>query len=88
MLPHAQRSARRRAGLPLVGHLPAYLRDRLEFFARCADAPEAVLRYRLANTGYLVSDPEDIRHVLVRNHRNYRKARAAGGPASDLEHGP
>lgn len=66
--------------LPLVGHLPAYLRNRLEFYARCADAPEAVVRYRLANTAYLVSDPEDIRHVLVRNHRNYRKARRLVGP--------
>jgi cytochrome P450 len=66
-------------GLPLVGHLPAYLTDRLEFFAGCADESGAVVRCRLSRAGYLLTDPEDVRHVLVGNHRNYVKSRRLAG---------
>jgi cytochrome P450 len=62
-------------GLPLVGHVPAYLRDRLGFFAGCADRSGAVIHCRLTRDGYLLNQPEDVRHVLVGNHRNYVKSR-------------
>jgi cytochrome P450 len=62
-----------------VGHARPYRRDRLAFFARCADESGAVVRCRLSGTGYLLNAPEDIRHVLVRNAANYVKARRASG---------
>lgn len=67
-------------GLPLVGHAPAYLRDRLGFFAGCVDGAGAVVRCRLTGAGYLLNDPEDVRHVLVRNQPNYVKSRRVAGP--------
>ena len=41
-------------GLPLVGHVPAYLRDRLAFFAGCADRSGAVIRCRLCFGGRVI----------------------------------
>jgi cytochrome P450 len=67
---------------PLVGHVPAYLRDRLAFFESCRQDSGAVARCRLGGHAYLLNDPEDIRHVLVGNQRNYDKARRLVGPRS------
>lgn len=63
-----------------MGHLPAYMRDRLAFFSSCGNGSGPVVRCRLAGDGYLLNEPEDIRHVLVRNQANYVKARRVTGP--------
>ena len=38
-----------------------------------------MVRVRLARSGYLLNDPEDVRHVLVGNHGNYVKSRRLAG---------
>src|SRR5581483_2028565 len=57
----------------------AYREDRLGFFttlARDGTAAECPLPGR----SYLLSEPEDVRHVLVRNSANYVKGRRLIGP--------
>src|SRR3954452_12334615 len=59
-----------------VADMRSYLSDRLEFFAsrgRYASGP--VVRCRLPRDGYLLTDPEDVRHVLVQGNPNYAKSR-------------
>jgi cytochrome P450 len=66
--------------VPLLGHLPAYMRDPLAFFSSCGNGTGSVVECRLAGAGYLLREPEDIRHVLVRNQAGYVKARRLTGP--------
>jgi cytochrome P450 len=78
---HASQPARQAPGArPLLGHLPAYRRDRLGFFESCANGSDAVTECRLGGRGYVLNDPRDIRHVLVGNQRNYDKVRRLAGP--------
>jgi cytochrome P450 len=65
--------------LPLLGHVPAFRRDRLALLASCADCPRPVVRCRLGHRVLVLKDPEDIRHVLVGNHGNYARARRLTG---------
>jgi hypothetical protein len=60
-------------GLPLVGHLPQFMRDRLGFLTRCAETDAAVALLRLDTDAYLLLDADDIKHVLESNHPNYDK---------------
>lgn len=60
-------------GWPLVGHLPAFLADKLGFLTRCAKEYGGIVRLDLGGPTYLVNDPEDIRHVLETNNDNYTK---------------
>lgn len=60
-------------GYPVVGHLPAYLRDRLAFLLGCDDGSGTPVRLRLGRTAYLLTDAADVEHVLLRNFRNYTK---------------
>jgi cytochrome P450 len=65
------RSAPRR--YPLVGHAPQFLSDKLGFLLRCAGQSDA-FEIRLGRgRAYLLTDPEDIRHVLVTEHRKFDK---------------
>lgn len=64
---------------PVVGHVPAYLSDRLTFFSGCRNGSGAVVRCRLGTNAYLLNDPEDIRHVLATSHDTYVKARRLAG---------
>ncbi len=66
--------------VPLLGHLPAYMRDPLAFFSSCGNGTGPVVECRLAGAGYLLREPEDIRHVLVQNQAGYVKARRLTGP--------
>ena len=66
--------------VPLLGHLPAYVRDPLRFFSSCGNGTGPVVECRLAGVGYVLREPEDIRHVLVRNQPGYVKARRFTGP--------
>ncbi|HYN88503.1 MAG TPA: cytochrome P450 [Ardenticatenaceae bacterium] len=64
---------------PLVGHLLDFLPDKLGFLLRCAAEYGDVVRLRLGSPAYLLNDPEDIRHVLETNQRNYEKGRRLTG---------
>jgi cytochrome P450 len=59
---------------PVVGHLPPYLRNRLDFLLGCDDGSGRPVRLRLGRTAYLLTDADDIEHVLLRNMRNYTKS--------------
>ena len=59
--------------LPFVGHAPEFLIDKLGFLLRCAGQADVVeLRLGRRRT-FLLSDPEDIRHVLVTEHHSFTK---------------
>lgn len=60
-------------GLPLLGHLLAYLPDKLHFLTDCAAAYGDVVRLRIGEPTLLLSNPGDIQHVLTGNPNNYGK---------------
>ena len=60
--------------------VPAYLRDRLGFLEQAAaSANGQPARVWLGTNVYLLTDPEDIEHVLLRNHAAYGKTRRLTG---------
>ena len=59
-------------GLPVVGHLAAFHRDRLGFLDACRATGGPVVRLRFARPTYLLLEPEDIGHVLV-SYAGYAK---------------
>jgi cytochrome P450 len=79
MTPLARVRAPGPPALPYVGHVPAFLHDRLGFLSRCAARYGDVVRLEIGGRTYLVSGPDDIKHVLVSNSANYEKtARLTG----------
>ena len=52
-------------GLPIVGHLAAFHRDRLGFLDACRATGGPVVHLQFARPTYLLLEPEDIGHVLV-----------------------
>lgn len=62
-------------GYPLLGHLPHFLRDRLGFLLRCARDYGGVVQLSIGRRTYLLTEPDDIRHVLITNSGNYEKTR-------------
>ena len=66
--------ARGPAGYPLVGHLPAFLYDKLGFLSRCAATYGDVIKLNIGESTFLLNNPEDIKHVLVLNPDNYVKS--------------
>ncbi len=63
------------AGQPLVGHLIAFRRDRLELFESCIAAPDDVIELRIRTPAYLLKRAEDVRHVFVDRGGAYAKDR-------------
>jgi cytochrome P450 len=59
--------------LPLVGHLPAFLHDKLGFLTRCAERYGDAVPLRIGEPTYLLNDSADIQHVLIDNGSNYSK---------------
>lgn len=60
---------------------PAFLRDRLGFLERAAAAADGrAARVRLGTPTFLLTDPDDIEHVLWRNEASYGKTRRLTGP--------
>jgi cytochrome P450 len=57
-----------------IGHLIAFRRDRLNFLERQASA-RGVVDLHLGPPTYLLTEPDDIAHVLVANSGNYSKTR-------------
>ena len=66
--------ARGPAGYPLVGHLPAFLYDKLGFLSRCAATYGDVIKLTIGEPTFLLNNPEDIKHILVVNPDNYVKS--------------
>jgi cytochrome P450 len=67
-------------GFPVVGHLPAFLRDKLGFLSHAGSGYGPVVRLRLGRPTFLLTDPEDIRFVLVTRDTDFVKsARIASG---------
>lgn len=67
-------TARGPVGYPLVGHLPAFLHDKLGFLSRCAATYGDVTKLNIGEPTFLLSSPEDIKHILVLNPDNYVKS--------------
>lgn len=64
------------SGAPIVGSLPDLQRDPLNFLLNLRREYGDVVRFRLGHrVVYLVSHPDDIKHVLQENHRNYQKSK-------------
>lgn len=61
------------SGYPFVGHLPGFLYDKLGFLSRCAADYGDVVKLRIGEPTFLLSHPDDIKHVLVLNPDNYVK---------------
>jgi cytochrome P450 len=61
---------------PFVGHAPLFLRDKLALLQGLARTGGPVAEVRLGPRRILLlCEPEDIRHVLVSNAKNYEKTR-------------
>lgn len=60
-------------GLPRIGNVRAFLRDKLGFLSRCASEYGPVVKLEIGARTYLLSGPDDIKHVLVTNADNYEK---------------
>jgi cytochrome P450 len=67
-------------GLPLAGNALSFLHDKLGFLSRSAAKYGEVVRLQLGGPTYLLSNPADIRHVLVANADNYEKTPRLIGP--------
>ena len=60
---------------PILGNLIAFRKDPLGFYTDCARAYGDVARFRIVNVNvYLLSRPELIEDVLVRNSSTFIKA--------------
>jgi cytochrome P450 len=62
-------------GLPILGMLPAIRRDPVGVFMQAARRFGDVVYFKIGpQRGYLITNPEDVRHVLQDNARNYHKS--------------
>jgi cytochrome P450 len=71
-LPYARRPTGPR-GLPLVGNLPWFLADKLGFLTSCAARYGDVVKLRIGEPTYLLTNPADIQHVLLDKALSYSK---------------
>lgn len=64
-------------GLPLVGNTLAVARDPLGTFTRLQRQYGRIVRINIGGRNqYLIFQPEDVKHVLQENHRNYGRSPA------------
>jgi cytochrome P450 len=68
------------AAVPLLGHVPAFRRDRVGLLQACVEAPGDVVELRIAGPAYLLKRAEDVQHVLVARHEIYPKTIRNIGP--------
>ena len=72
---HAHRRPPGPRGVPLLGMMPALRRNPTAVFVDVARSFGDVAYLRIGpRRGYLVTHPDDIRHVLQDNARNYHKS--------------
>lgn len=62
------------AGIPLLGSLPEFWRDRLAFLTRCRQQYGRTVLIRLGRPAFLLNEPADIEHVLVTGSERYDKS--------------
>src|SRR5689334_5313841 len=63
-------------GVPLLGNALAFGRDPLCFLTECARRYGDVAAFRIGRwPALLVSNPDDIEYVLIKNHRGFAKNR-------------
>ena len=75
-------------GRPLVGNLLAYSRDPLGFLTRCAREYGDVVRLGFPGPpAYLISHPEGVESVLVKNNKNFVRDRYTRAELSLLGNG-
>jgi cytochrome P450 len=67
-------------GYPVVGHVPAFLLDKLAFLERCAADSPGVVKIAVGGPTFLLTEPEDIGHVLLAAHRRYIKTPRVASP--------
>ena len=66
-------------GLPFVGSLLPYLRDRLHFLENLRTTYGDIAAYRLGSRSFmLASHPDDVQAVMIKNTKNYPKATNMG----------
>ena len=58
---------------PLLGHLPAFVRDRLAFLDTCARSEAAVVPLHIGRPTLLLREPADIRFVLQEKPLSFEK---------------
>ena len=68
------------AAVPLLGHVPAFKRDRVGLLQECVETPGDVVELRLGRPAYLLKRAEDVQHVLVARHESYPKSIRNIGP--------
>src|SRR5215468_2422174 len=62
-------------GWPILGMLPAVRRDPIGVFMRAARQFGDVTYFKIGpRRGFLITNPDDVRHVLQDNARNYHKS--------------
>lgn len=66
---------------PVVGHAPAFLRDKLGFLTRCAAEYGDIVPLSIKGRTLLVNDPAAIQRVLIDNSANYDKTLRLTSPA-------
>ncbi|GAB4022994.1 cytochrome P450 [Spirosoma koreense] len=65
------------SGLPLVGNTLAFLRNPLDMLLKLQRQQQRMVHLRIGGRHqYLVFSPEDSKHVLQENHRNYGRSLA------------
>jgi cytochrome P450 len=63
-------------GYPLLGNMPHYARDPLGYLTRCSREYGDVVTLRFPGTlAYLITHPDHVEQVLVKNNRNFIKDR-------------
>ncbi len=78
----AEHNSQGPAGYPFIGHLLAFLSDKLGFLSRCAATYGEVIKLKIGELTFLINNPEDIKHILIVNPDNYFKSprmTSAGG---------
>jgi len=80
MTPVDAATAREPAGQPIVGHLIAFRRERLELLDACIEAPGDVVKLRIRTPAYVLKRAEDIKHVLLDAQADYAKDERNIGP--------
>jgi Cytochrome P450 len=64
-------------GLPMLGNTLAFIRNPLAILDTLQQRYDRVVHIRIGNRHqYLVLQPEDAKHVLQENHRNYGRSPA------------
>ena len=75
-------------GYPLLGNMLGYARDPLGFLRRCSREYGDVVRLRFPGTlAYLLTHPDHVEQVLVKNNRNFIKDRYTRTELSVLGNG-